>query len=109
MQGYVVLAVEHMDGTACIAKLPGAGGWKKYSGLGGKAGKFEKQHFRRAEIQMARKVLVALADGEDFTGIPRTRLFQALPESGPPCRYNRVVQDRWENSCAVIVSRLFIY
>ena len=33
-QGYVVLAVEHNDGSACAARLPGEGGWKLYGGLG---------------------------------------------------------------------------
>jgi platelet-activating factor acetylhydrolase len=32
-QGYLVLAVEHADGSACAARLPG-GEWRLYGGLG---------------------------------------------------------------------------
>lgn len=36
-QGYLVLALEHLDGSASVAKLPGGAGWRWYGGLGDEA------------------------------------------------------------------------
>ena len=36
-QGFVVLALEHADGTAAACRLAGGRGWRYYSGWGSEA------------------------------------------------------------------------
>ena len=68
-QGFVVLALEHAEGTASCAKLAGGKGYRFYDGLGGNEGQVEKTRDRVKEMQTATKVLEALHDGKPLDGI----------------------------------------
>lgn len=68
-QGYVVLALEHADGTSSCAKLAGGQGYKFYEGLGGNEGQVEKTRNRVKEMQTAAKVLEALQQGTPLDGL----------------------------------------
>mgnify|MGYP003305112772 CR=1 FL=1 len=60
-QGYVVLALEHADGTASVAKV--AGGARKYlyyQGLGNEEGQVEKTRYRIQEMKTSYKILRAM-------------------------------------------------
>ncbi|EFN56866.1 expressed protein [Chlorella variabilis] len=67
-QGYVVLAVEHADGTACVARLPG-GAWKFYAGLGDEAAQVAKTRVRVAEMRGALQMMRALHRGDRLAGL----------------------------------------
>lgn len=67
--GYVVLAIEHADGTASCCKLAGDKGWRFYKGLGGDEGQVEKTRHRIMEMKTAVKVLRALHKGENLLGL----------------------------------------
>uniref|UniRef100_A0A1D2A011 1-alkyl-2-acetylglycerophosphocholine esterase n=2 Tax=Auxenochlorella protothecoides TaxID=3075 RepID=A0A1D2A011_AUXPR len=67
-QGYVVLAVEHADGSSSAARVAGAKDWLYYAGLGGDAGQVDKTRTRVAEMQLALDVLTAMAQGSRLPG-----------------------------------------
>ena len=62
-QGYVVLALEHADGSASAVQRSGDLGWLYYQGLGAEAAKFAKQRWRMTEVQTAYRLLDALNAG----------------------------------------------
>lgn len=68
-QGYVVLAVEHAEGTASAAKLAGGKGYRFYKGLGGEEVQVQKTRDRVVEMKTALRVLRALHKGEDLPGL----------------------------------------
>lgn len=63
-QGYVVLAIEHADGTASAARLAGGKGWRLYKGLGGNDEQVQKTRNRVLEMKTGLHVLRALHKGE---------------------------------------------
>lgn len=62
-QGYVVLAVEHTDGTASSVHCAGKGGWRYYSGFGKGDVQHAKLTWRMREVATAARVLEALNKG----------------------------------------------
>jgi platelet-activating factor acetylhydrolase len=68
-QGYVVLAVEHADGTASAARLAGGRGWRFYQGLGGEEGQVGKTRQRVEEMRTALAALRGLHRGEAAAGL----------------------------------------
>ena len=68
-QGYLVLAVEHTDGTASCAKLAGTGTYHLYAGLGGEDAQHQKTRHRVEEMQTGLRVLQAMARGEALPGL----------------------------------------
>lgn len=68
-QGYVVLSVEHADGTATGARLAGGAGWRYYRGMGGVAGQTGKTRHRVAEMRTGVRLLRAMAAGERVPGL----------------------------------------
>jgi dienelactone hydrolase len=72
--GYVVLAIEHADGTASCCKLAGGKGWRFYKGLGGDEGQVEKTRHRIQEMKTAVKSMRALHKGENLQGLKLSTL-----------------------------------
>jgi len=72
--GYVVLAIEHADGTASCCKLAGGKGWRFYRGLGGDEGQVEKTRHRILEMKTAVKILRTLHKGENIQGLKLSSL-----------------------------------
>lgn len=73
-QGYVVLALEHADGTASVAKV--AGGARKYlyyQGLGNEEGQVEKTRYRIQEMKTSYKILRAMHKGDCIPGLVLSR------------------------------------
>ena len=68
-QGYVVLAVEHADGTASASRLARKYGWQFYRGLGGEAGQYEKTRNRVKEMKTALEVIRSLNRGVPLLNI----------------------------------------
>ncbi|KAI8114257.1 hypothetical protein M9434_002383 [Picochlorum sp. BPE23] len=67
--GYLVFAIEHTDGTASAAKLPGSNKFLFYTGLGGQEGQENKTMYRMSEMKMARLVLKNLNSFDGLSGI----------------------------------------
>lgn len=67
--GYMVFALEHADGTASAAKLPGSNQYLFYTGLGGQDGQENKTRYRIAEMKMARVVLKNLNNFDGLCGL----------------------------------------
>lgn len=67
-QGYLVLALEHADGTASAAQLACGKGWRFYRGLGGRAGELAATCHRLKEMGTALRVLRAMHEGTELTG-----------------------------------------
>lgn len=62
--GYVVLAVEHADGSASmVKKAPAAGGYMTYQGLGGESGWTKKLRYRVEEVATAKRLMTELTQG----------------------------------------------
>lgn len=61
-QGYIVLAVEHADGTSSCAQLAG-GKVRWYKGLGMEEAQVAKSRHRIEEMKLARHILHALNKG----------------------------------------------
>jgi platelet-activating factor acetylhydrolase len=72
--GYVVLAIEHADGTASCCKLAGDKGWRFYKGLGGDEGQVEKTKHRLTEMKTAVQIMRALHKGEKLLGLKLSSL-----------------------------------
>ena len=73
-QGYIVLALEHADGTASVAKV--AGHTRKfiyYQGLGDEEGQVEKTRYRIQEMKTSYKILRALHKGDSIPGLVLSR------------------------------------
>ncbi|GAB4817857.1 hypothetical protein N2152v2_004903 [Parachlorella kessleri] len=71
-QGYVVMALEHSDGSASACKVAGDKGWQMYGwdgGLGPPEKQFAKTRHRVAEMASALKVLRALDAGKPLDGL----------------------------------------
>lgn len=66
-QGYVVLALEHLDGSSSAARAPGGprgrGAMRYYAGLGGDAGQVDKTRQRGREVRAGYDLLAAMARG----------------------------------------------
>ena len=68
-QGYVVLSLEHADGTATGARLAAGRGWRYYKGMGGVAGQTGKTRHRIAELRTALRLLRAMDGGKRVPGL----------------------------------------
>lgn len=62
-QGFVVLAVEHTDGTASCVHCAGKGGWRNYSGFGKGEVQHAKLAWRMREVETAVRLLESLNQG----------------------------------------------
>ncbi|KAI7836449.1 hypothetical protein COHA_009666 [Chlorella ohadii] len=67
-QGYLVLAVEHNDGSASAVRLPG-GEWRLYGGLGDEEAQVAKTRVRVREMQAALHLMQALHRGDRLSGV----------------------------------------
>lgn len=73
-----MLAIEHNDGTASMARAP-SGAWLPYAGLGDKAAQATKTRYRVDELRAAYALLQRLQAGNDASGalaIPSSRVQQ---------------------------------
>ncbi|KAK9843811.1 hypothetical protein WJX81_007277 [Elliptochloris bilobata] len=61
--GFVVLAIEHADGTAAACRLAGARGWRFFSGWGSEAGRARQAQYRQDEVRTALALLQGMAEG----------------------------------------------
>ena len=79
-QGYVVLALEHADGTASVAKIAGKRGtYRFYEGLGGEVGQYDKTRHRVKEMKTAYQILRRMNKGGHIEGL---KLSHGAHESG---------------------------
>lgn len=67
-QGYLVLAVEHNDGSASAVRLPG-GEWRLYGGLGDEEAQVAKTRVRVREMKAALHLMQALHRGDRVPGV----------------------------------------
>ncbi|KAK9808929.1 hypothetical protein WJX72_006538 [[Myrmecia] bisecta] len=68
-QGYVVVSLEHADGTASSAFLAGKAGFKYYTGWGELEDRMNQTRYRMAEVRTAFRLMQSLNDGQPPTGL----------------------------------------